>query len=130
QNELVIAEAGVGKSRLVYQVRERRAQVPHTWLECRSTPYTEGTPFYAVIELVEQGLAFTAEDTAAEKVEKIERGLVVAGLVSAEAVPLMADFLGLPAPEGYPPLQMSPELQRRKNIKHLAARKLARSAAH
>ena len=75
QNVLVVGEAGVGKSRLAYQLRERLATVPHTWLECGASPYTEGTPFHPVIALVAQGLAFTAADTAAEKVEKIERGL-------------------------------------------------------
>jgi hypothetical protein len=33
-------EAGVGKSRLAYQLRERLASVPHTWLECGGSPYT------------------------------------------------------------------------------------------
>ena len=74
QNVLVLGEAGVGKSRLAYQLRERLATIPHTWLECGATPYTEGTPFHPVIALVAQGLAFTPADTVAEKIEKIERG--------------------------------------------------------
>ena len=53
---------------------ERLAAIPHTWLECSASPYTEGTPFHPVIALVTQGLAFTPTDTTAEKVEKIERG--------------------------------------------------------
>ena len=67
QNVVVLGEAGVGKSRLVYQLHEHLAAVPHTWLECGATPYTEGTPFHPVIALVAQGLAFAPEDTAAEK---------------------------------------------------------------
>src|SRR5262245_40878877 len=46
QNVLVVGEAGVGKSRLAYQLRERLAAIPHTWLECGASPYTEGTPFH------------------------------------------------------------------------------------
>ena len=60
QNVLVLGEAGVGKSRLVYQLHEHLAAVPHTWLECGATPYTEGTPFHPVIALVTQGLALRA----------------------------------------------------------------------
>ncbi len=37
--------------------------VPHTWLECGATPYTEGTPFHPVIALVSRGLTFTPEDS-------------------------------------------------------------------
>ncbi len=115
QNVLVLGEAGLGKSRLVYQLHEHLAAVPHTWLECGATPYTEGTPFHPVITLVAQGLALVPEDTAAEKLGKLEVGLRT--LASAETVALLADFLGLPPPA---PLQMSPELQRRKTIDLLA----------
>src|SRR4030095_11204563 len=58
QNVLLVGEAGVGKSRLAHHVPPRRAAVPHTWLECGASPYTEGTPFHPVIALVAQGLAF------------------------------------------------------------------------
>lgn len=122
QNVLVLGEAGVGKSRLVYQLHEHLAAVPHTWLECGATPYTEGTPFHPVIALVSQGLAFAPEDTAAEQLAKLEIGL--GALASVESVALLADFLGLPPPTR---LQLSPELQRRRTIDLLAQWNLAMS---
>jgi len=125
QNVLVVAEPGVGKSRLAYQLRERLAGVPHGWLESRATPYTTGTPFFPVIELVRQGLAITPEDKDEEKVRKIERALTLTRLGSSETVPLIADFLGLPAPAGHPPLAMSPELKRRRTLELLTAWTLA-----
>ncbi len=124
QTVLVLGEPGVGKSRLVYQLREHLAVVPHTWLECGATPYTEGTPFHPIIALVAQGLAFTPDDTATEKLGKLEVGLRT--LASAESVSLLADFLGLPPPTR---LQFSPELQRRKTIDLLAQWTLAMSEA-
>ncbi|HKA31297.1 MAG TPA: AAA family ATPase, partial [Candidatus Binatia bacterium] len=124
QTVVVLGEAGVGKSRLVYQFHEHLAAVPHTWLECGATPYTEGTPFHPVIALVAQGLALAPEDTAAEQLGKLESGL--GALASPEAVALLAAFLGLPLPT---PLQMSPELQRRKTIDLLAQWTLSLSAA-
>ena len=122
QSVLTIGEAGVGKSRLVYQLHEHLAAVPHTWLECGATPYTEGTPFHPVVALVSQGLTFAPEDTAAEKLAKLEIGL--RALASTENVALLADFLGLPPPTR---LQFSPELQRRKTIELLAQWNLAMS---
>jgi len=124
QSVVVLGEAGVGKSRLVYQLHEHMKTVPHTWLECGATPYTEGTPFHPVIALVSQGLAFTPEDTAADKLAKLEVGLHA--LSSAENIALIADFLGLPSPTR---LQFSPELQRRKTIQLLAEWNLALSEA-
>ena len=124
QNVLVLGEAGVGKSRLVYQLHEHLAAVPHTWLECGATPYTEGTPFHPIIALAAQGLAFAPEDNAAEQLGKLEVGL--GALASAENVALLADFLGLPPPTR---LQMSPELQRRKTIDLLVQWNLSMSAA-
>ncbi len=123
QNVLVLGEAGVGKSRLVYQLHEHLAAVPHTWLESGATPYTEGTPFHPLITLVAQGLAFTAADTATEQLAKIETG--VGALASTETISLVADFLGLPPPAE---LQMSPELQRRKTIDLLSDWTLSLSA--
>jgi len=124
QNVLILGEAGGGKSRLVYQLHEHLAAVPHTWLECGATPYTQGTPFHPLIALVAQGLAFAADDTVAEKLGKMEVGL--RSLASEETVALLADFLGLPPPA---PLQMSPELQRRKTLELLAQWTLSLSAA-
>ena len=121
QTVLVSGEAGFGKSRLVYQLREQLTLMPHTWLECRGTPYTEGTPFYPVIELLQQRLGFTADDTAAKKVQRLEGSLTRMKFALGEAVPLIAEFLSLPAPEGYSSPQVSPELQRRKTIELLAA---------
>ncbi len=122
QSVLVVGEAGVGKSRLVYQFREELATVPHTWLECSATPYTASTPFHSAIALVSKGLAFAAEDTATDKIAKLEDGL--GDLASAETVALLADFVGLPPPS---PLPMSRDLQRRRTIDLLTRWTLALS---
>ena len=129
QNILIVGEAGVGKSRLVRQLREHLAGIPHTWLECDATPYTESTPFYPVIELVRQGLALAPEDTLRDKLGKIEAALTRANLVSPEAMTIMADFLNLERSEVMPSLAMSPELQRRKTMALLAAWELALAEA-
>jgi predicted ATPase len=124
QTVVVLGEPGVGKSRLVYQFHEHLTAVPHAWLEGGTTPYTEGTPFHPVIALVAQGLTFATGDTMAEQLSKLESGL--GALASPEGVALLAAFLGLPPPT---PLQMSPELQRRKTIDLLIQWTLSLSAA-
>ncbi len=118
---LISGEAGVGKSRLVQVLRERLSETPHSWLECRCSPYTQGSAFYPVIELVQQGLNFAETDSPDDKLGKLERGLQLAGLPLSDVVPLFAPLLSLPLPDRYPPLRMSPELQRRKTLEALVA---------
>ena len=43
QGVLISGEAGIGKSRLMQAFRERIAERPHTWLECRCSPYAQDT---------------------------------------------------------------------------------------
>ena len=66
QAVLVAGDAGIGKSRLVLQLRETLAAIPHAWVESGATPYTTGTPFHPVIALVAQGLRLTPDDAAAQ----------------------------------------------------------------
>lgn len=122
---LVIGEAGIGKSRLALQLRERLLAAQHAWVETGGTPYTTGTPFHPMIALVSDGLWITSDDSPAEKLAKIDVGL--GALSSPEAVALIADLLGVPCPTR---LELSPELQRRKTIELLVAWTLAVSVVH
>jgi class 3 adenylate cyclase len=120
QAVLISGEAGIGKSRLVQAFRERIAEQPHTWLECRCSPYTQDSAFYPVQELHRQGLSWRAEDPVEEKLAHLEAGLEMAGFDLNEAVPLMAAFHWMRLPEHSPALTLSPEVQRRKTLELLA----------
>ena len=120
---LVLGEAGIGKSRLALQLRERLTAARHAWVETGATPYTTGTPFHPMIALVADGLWITSDDSPAAKLAKIEVGL--GALASPEAVALIADVLGVPCPTR---LELSPELHRRKTIELLVEWTLAVSA--
>ena len=122
QTVLVQGEAGLGKSRLCRELRERLAGEPHTWLECRCRPYTADSPFRPVIELVEQALVFEPADPPAAKLGKLTVGLARGGLEADEgAVVLLAEWLELPESAGYTLLPASPDVKRRKVLETLAA---------
>lgn len=116
QAVLVSGDAGVGKSRLVYELRERLADEAHSWLECRCSSYTQHSAFRPAIELVEQGLAFQPDESPAERIAKIESGLALIGLDEPEDTPLVAQLLSI---QGAPDLAMGPDLQRRRTIEVL-----------
>ncbi len=116
QAVVVAADAGMGKSRIVQMLRERLAAQPHTWLECRCTPYTEHSAFHPVIELLERGLELVPGDAPATKLAKLERALVVDRMSTPDLVALFAAFLGIPRDDGGVPLALAPDAQRRRTM--------------
>jgi class 3 adenylate cyclase/tetratricopeptide (TPR) repeat protein len=116
----IVGEAGIGKSRLVRQFRERLAGTPHTWNECSGASYFQNTPFYPITDMLQQGFAQRGDATDEEKLAELERDLELAGLKLAEALPLVAPMLNVPVGEKYPPLTLSPEQKRKRLLATLA----------
>lgn len=120
---LVVGEAGVGKSRLVYELRERLREERHSWLECRCSSYTRQSAFRPVAELIAQGLQLHPTDSPEEKLAKLERGLAMAGVESGSAVDLLAPLLSIPLEDSS--AGMSAELRRRRTIEFVGGWVLA-----
>jgi class 3 adenylate cyclase len=111
QVALIIGEAGIGKSRLVQRFHQAIAATPHTWLEAGAGAFSQNTPFYAVSELLRQVLGDTPGQ---EPLAQLEARLIVAGLMPADAIPLIAPLLNLPLSSEYSPSAVSLEQQRRR----------------
>ena len=116
----IVGEAGIGKSRLVRQFRERLAGTPHTWNECSGATYFQNTPFYPITEMIQQGFAQRGDETNEDKLSELDRVLQLAGLNPADAVPLIAPMLNVTMGEKYPPPPLSPEQQRKRLLAILA----------
>src|SRR5499427_2604572 len=115
---LLSGEAGIGKSRLVQMLQEHVASEPQAWLTpCQCSPYYQNTALYPMIDLLERvALRFEREESASQKLSKLEGFLVQHGLPLAEAVPLLAALLSLPLTADYAPLATSPEQQKQKTL--------------
>lgn len=118
---LLSGDAGTGKSRLVLELREKLVAENHTWLECRGSAYHQQSAFHPIIELLRQGLLFEPNESADNKIAKLERGLKSMGFPLAETMPLFTQLLSLPLPAGYAPLALSSEAQRRKTLEAMDA---------
>jgi class 3 adenylate cyclase/tetratricopeptide (TPR) repeat protein len=92
---LLSGDAGIGKSRLLVVLRERLADTPHTWLECRGSYYMRQTAFQPVTELLEQAVGFQASDTVEIKLERLRKGLQITGVSVEDTLPLLAGLLSL-----------------------------------
>lgn len=121
----IAGEPGIGKSRLVQRLRERLGATAHGWLECRCSPYTPNSALAPLTELVEQALRLDDLGNPGEKVSRLEFALELAGLALAETVPLFTSLLSLRLPERYAPLEISPQLQRKRTLEALLAWVLA-----
>ena len=118
---LVSGDPGIGKSRLVLELQKHLVSQPHTWLECRGSPYYADSAMYPITDLLRLGLQFRHDDTQESRLNKLERALASAGFQLSDTVPLFTQLLLLPLPESYPPLMLSPEAQRRKTLGTLSA---------
>ena len=112
QAVLVSGEAGIGKSRLVQELRERVDKAGGIRIEYRCSPYHQNSALYPVIAHVERVLGFASDDTPASKLEKLQRTLSAYRFPQADTVALLATLLSLPHPEGYPPLTVSAQKQK------------------
>ncbi len=114
QVALIIGEAGIGKSRLVQRFHEQIAGTPHTWIQTAAGAFFQNTPFYPVGEMLKQALTWRGNESAEEQLALLETRLELAGLRSAEAIPLIAPMFNLPLSAKYPASPLSPEQQRRR----------------
>src|SRR6185312_759582 len=76
QMVLVGGEPGIGKSRLTGVLRERLGPEPSSVLRYQCSPYHLNSALYPVIEQFERAAGFTREDTAEQKVDKMQALLV------------------------------------------------------
>ena len=117
------AEAGLGKSRIV---RELRARVSGElrWLHARGSSFTVDTPFHPIREILPDLLGISPRPTAEELRAALD-GLMVDG---DEAVALVVQLLDLPLPPGISAPALSPQVARQRTLE-LVAELLIRSSA-
>jgi class 3 adenylate cyclase len=118
---LLSGEAGIGKSRLLRELREHAADVAHEALRFQCSPYASQTAFSPFIEQLQRDAGFTQDDSVSEKLDKVEHLVSPAVEDPSSSAPLLAALLSLPG-ERYPPLDMTPQRQKLENITALVSR--------
>jgi predicted ATPase len=121
-------EAGIGKSRLVELVRERVAHQDALRLVWRCAPYHTNSALYPVIDHLQRLLHWRHDEAPTAVLARLERLVQTSGGAPEETVPLLVALLSLPSPERYPPLRLSPEVQKHKILAALVAWLLAEAA--
>ena len=118
---LLSGEPGIGKSRLVQQLKEQLGHEGVTRIEFRCSPYHQNSALYPIIDHLQRLLQFAREDSPAAKLEKLQHTLSHYRFPQADTLPLLAALLSLPHPEGSPPITVSPQKQKEKTQAALVA---------
>ena len=126
---MLSGEVGIGKSRLVQELKTHVGDEPHAQFECESSPYYQNSVLHPVLGLLQRTLLFQREASPTEKLARLERALAQFSQAEPDITPLFASLLSLPLPERYPPLSMSPQRQRQKTLETLLAFILAQAAS-
>src|ERR1700733_2581846 len=96
----IVAEPGVGKSRLLHEFRQRVSKEQAFILTGSCSPDGRQTPFLPFIEVLRGSFQVRSGEAESDVMRKLEMGLTVLGLHSPENLGLLLSLLGLKAPEG------------------------------
>jgi predicted ATPase len=73
----IVSEAGVGKSRLLYEFRKAVIHEDVTFLEGKCLSYSKGIAYHPVIDILKANFDIGETDGDSEITEKVKRGLTV-----------------------------------------------------
>src|SRR5262249_25583436 len=118
---LLSGEPGIGKSRLVQELKEHVSAAGATRIEFRCSPYHQNSALYPIIDHLQRLLQFAREDTPDTRLEKLQHTLSLYRFPQVDTFPLLAALLSLPHPEGYPHITVSPQKQKEKTQAALVA---------
>jgi class 3 adenylate cyclase/tetratricopeptide (TPR) repeat protein len=116
----LVGEAGIGKSRLIKEFHQRIARESHTWLEGGGSQFFQYTSFHAISQMILRALNPGGHASAVELRTRLVRALSDAGVDLVEALPLIAEMLGLSSPEPFAALMLAPRDKRDRLFAALA----------
>ncbi len=109
QAVLVSGEAGIGKSRLLHELRSVTGPHGAQTIALYCSAHHQASALYPVINFYERGAGLRPDDTPTERLTKLEALLLSNGAELERTVPIVATLLSIPLGNGYAPLKLTPE---------------------
>jgi class 3 adenylate cyclase/tetratricopeptide (TPR) repeat protein len=114
----IIAEAGVGKSRLLYEFRKATTNEDVTFLEGRCLSYSRSVAYHPLIDILRSNFGIQEGDGDFEIRKKVEAGLKILEADEASTLPYLLELLSV-RESGIDELALTPEAGKERIIEAL-----------
>ena len=111
----IVSEAGVGKSRLLYEFRKAVANEDVTFLEGRCFSYSRGVAYHPFIDILKSNFDIQEGEGDSEIREKVKMGLKLIGIDETSTLPYFLELLSV-KDSGIDQISMSPEARKDRII--------------
>jgi tetratricopeptide (TPR) repeat protein len=91
----IISDAGVGKSRLLYEFRKAVTSEDVTFLEGKCLSYSRGVVYHPIIDILKSNFDIRDDDKDLQIREKIKRGLKILGADEGSILPYLLEVLSV-----------------------------------
>jgi class 3 adenylate cyclase/tetratricopeptide (TPR) repeat protein len=111
----IMAEAGIGKSRLLYEFRKAVAHEDVTFLEGKCLSYSKGVPYHLYIDSLKANFDIREEDSGSRITEKVKKGIQILRVDEGSTLPYFLELLSV-KDSGFGRISMSPEEKKNRII--------------
>jgi class 3 adenylate cyclase/tetratricopeptide (TPR) repeat protein len=109
----IVADAGVGKSRILYEFRKAVASDDVTFLEGKCLSYSRAMVYHPVIDILKANFDIRDNDKDLQIKEKIKSGLEILRADQASTLPYLLDLLSV-KDNGIDKIPLSPEARKNR----------------
>ncbi len=107
----IVAEAGIGKSRLLYEFRKAVSSEDAVFLEGRCLSYSKGVAFYPMIDILKANFDIIENDSDSEIREKVKKGIKILNVNETSTLPYILELFSV-KDSGIDNFSLSPEGKR------------------
>ncbi len=91
----IMGEAGVGKSRLLYEFRKAVANEDILFLEGKCLSYGRGVAYHPIIDILKSNFGVEDSEADSDVTQKVKRGLTVLGVDEPSTLPYLLQLLSV-----------------------------------